>query len=201
MSYILNLNDIINLLPIIFEYFAPGYLFLNVFYYLTSRKLPKNILVGSIAISYILKAVYLIFINNRIGVEFLSYWSFRALILCLVSLSFSIICVLITENRKFNKFFMNINHKSLHNDVFSDIVDYKNGTTLRVRCEDCDYIGKLLCYEEKDKNSWIVLTNYIIQNDDDEFDSSNMLFPSAMMIKLSDIKRIELYYSKDNDIL
>lgn len=196
MNKILNINNIINLLPTIFEYFVPGFLFLSSFCYLTSRKLPKNILIGSIAISYILKAVFSIFIK-------LQNWNTRAIILCTTALILSIICVKFTEGSKFNKYFRMINNKSTHDNMFSDVIDYKNGTTLRIMCNDYICTGKLLFHEEKGKDSWIVLTDYIIETESDESDinSTDVSYPSIVMLRISDIKYIQLYYNENNTIL
>lgn len=67
----------------IFEYFIPGFIFVNVFQYFTSRKFGSYTIMGSVAISYLLKAACswlhtLIFVNIDFG------WSKRAMILCIL---------------------------------------------------------------------------------------------------------------------
>ena len=196
MNKILNINDVINLLPTIFEYFVPGFIFLSAFYYLTSRKLPSNILIGSIAISYILKAAFSVVFKSHT-------WNVRAVILCTTALILSIICIKFTENSKFNKYFRMINNKSTHDDIFSDVIDYKNGTTLRIICNDYVYTGKLLFHEEIGKDSWIALADYIIESKADKNDitSTDVSYPSVIMLKVSDIKYIQLYYNENNTVL
>lgn len=138
--------------------------------------------------------MFLIFVKSQ-------NWNIRAIILCTAALILSIICIKCTEGSKFNKYFRMINNKSTHEDIFSDVMDYKNGTTLRIVCNDCVYTGKLLFHEEKGKDSWIILADYIIESGEDITSSTDTQFPSAIMLKVSDIKHIELYYNENNSVL
>ena len=49
-------------------------------------------------------------------------------------------------------------------------------------------------FEEHGKDSWFVLSDYIIQENDEAYDSSKSNFPCKIAINLNDAKRIELYY-------
>lgn len=138
--------------------------------------------------------MFLIFVKSQ-------NWNIRAIILCTAALILSIICIKCTEGSKFNKYFRMINHKSTHEDIFSDVIDYKNGTTLRIVCNDWVYTGKLLFHQEKGKNSWIILADYIIESGEDIRNSADISYPTTIMLRLSDVMHIELYYNEENTVL
>lgn len=180
-------------LPVIFEYFIPGFIFICVFQYFTSRKFGSYIVMGSVAISYLLKAICswlhtIIFIDVSFG------WNKRAIILCVLAFILSIICVVVSELKIINKISLKINNKSLHDDVWNDVIDYKNGTTLRLVCEDCTYQGVLVEHEEKGNDSWFVLKDYIVDEDNTIYKAKEMGFPCRIVVNLKDVKRVELYY-------
>lgn len=70
----------------------------------------------------------------------------------------------------------------------------KRGTTLKIICDDAIYIGILDMFEEHGKDSWFVLSDYIIEENGKAYDSSKSNFPCKIAINLNDAKRIELYY-------
>lgn len=49
-------------------------------------------------------------------------------------------------------------------------------------------------YEEHGKDSWFVLSDYIIEENGKAYDSGKSNFPCRIAINLSDAKRIELFY-------
>ena len=148
---------------------------------------------GSVAISYLLKAICswlhtIFFVNIDFG------WSKRAIVLCVLAFVLSIICVIISEIRAINKLSLKINNKSIHDDVWNDVIDYKNGTTLRFVCDDCIYQGVLVEHEEKGNDSWFVLEDYIVEENDTIYKAKEMGMPCKIMINLKEVKRVELYY-------
>ena len=180
-------------LPVLFEYFIPGFVFVCVFQYFTSRKFGSYIAMGSVAISYFLKAICswlhtIIFVNIDFG------WNKRAIILCVLAFVLSIICVIISEIKIINELSLKINNKSIHDDIWNDVIDYRNGTTLRFVCEDCVYQGILVEHEEKGADSWFVLEDYIVEENDTIYKAKEMGMPCKIMVNLKDAKRVELYY-------
>ena len=167
------------------------------FLYFTSRKFSLNIVMGSVAISYLLKAMCswlhtLLFVKIEFG------WSKRAIILCMISIILSLFFILISECKIISKLVLNINNKSIHDDIWSDIIEYRNGTTLRIVCEKCTYTGKLFMYEEKGEESWFSLEDYIIEENNTIYKAKEMGMPCRIAIRLADAKRIELYYGTHN---
>jgi len=194
---LIELEPLLKQLPTIFEYFVPGYFFIIMFQYFTSRKFGSYVMVGSIAISYILKASCS-WLHTFIFAKIEFGWSKRAIVLCVVSCVLSIIFIKISECRLIKKVFLKVNNKSIHNDIWSDIIEYKDGTTLRIVCDDYTYTGKLFMYEEKGEDSWFSLEDYVIEenNTNVDYNSQKMGIPCRIAIRLADANRIELYYGE-----
>lgn len=123
-------------------------------------------------------------------------WDERVIILSFIAILLSIITVFITELKLVNKMLLKINHKSIHNDIWLDVVDYKKGTTLRIVCENVTYIGVLYVHEEKGNESWFVLDDYIIEENSKEYKAEDNEYPTRLAINIKDVKRIELFYPK-----
>lgn len=180
-------------MPYILEYFIPGFIYIKIFQLLTSRKTFEQQILISITVSYILKAVCT-FLHNFIFISTTFVWEDRILILSLLSLFLSILSVVLSEQKRTNSIIMKINHKSIHDDIWQDIIDYKNGTTLRFVCENAIYTGILVEHEEKGSDSWFVLDDYIVEENKIKYSSADMEYPSRIAINLKNVKRVELYY-------
>lgn len=171
---------------------------MSIFQYLTSRKTSSYNIIISVVISYILKAICSIghqhvFVNK----DFL--WSERVIILSVVAAVISVIFVFISELRITNNLLLKINHKSLHEDIWRDIIDYKNGTTLRFICCDGIYTGVLVGHEEKGNDSWFVLEDYIVDEENSEYSSEDVNYETRLAINLKNVKRVELFYGDNSD--
>lgn len=185
--------EILKQLPYILEYFIPGFIFIRVFQILSSRKASDYQLILSVAISYILKAICSIG-HEYIYSDVAFSWSRRVILLSVLALISSIVSVMLTEWKKVNELVLKINHKSIHDDIWHDVIDYKNGTTLRFICDDAIYTGILVGHEEKGNESWFILEDYIAKVKDVTYKSNDMQNFSRLALKVSDVNRIELYY-------
>ena len=182
-------------MPIILEYFIPGLIFISVFQYFTSRKFNSYVIIYSVAISYILKAVCSA-LHNRVFTDITFEWNLRAIILSAIAFILSILCVFISELKILNKITLGINNKCVHNDIWLDVIEYRKGTTLRFVCDDAIYTGKLVKHEENGNDSWFVLDEYIIEENNIKRKAKDMSYPTKLAINLKDVKRVELYYGK-----
>lgn len=193
VNNIVDLAGILNQLPIILEYFIPGFLFVRIFQILTSRKDSTYQLIISVAVSYILKAFCSI-VHEYILTDINFSWNWRVLILSIFAAVSSVILVCISEIKFVNRILLHINNKSLHDDIWQDIIDYRNGTTLRFICGDTTYIGTLVIHEERGNDSWFVLDDYIVEEKNSKYKAEDMNFRSRIAINLRDVDRVELYY-------
>lgn len=185
--------EILEQLPYILEYFIPGFIFIRIFQILSSRKTSDYQMILSVVISYILKAVCSIG-HEYIYSDVIFSWSWRVVILSVLAVVSSVVLVVITEWKRVNDLILKVNHKSIHDDIWHDVVDYKNGTTLRVVCNDATYTGVLVGHEEKGNESWFVLEDYIVKEGDITYKSSDMQCSSRLALNLNDVKRVELFY-------
>lgn len=177
----------------ILEYFIPGFIYIIVFNFFTSRRSPENLLVGSVVISYVLKAIGSV-LHGRILSTIIIEWNTSVIILSSAALILSLVSVILSENKLINRILLKINHKSIHNDIWHDVLDYKNGTTLRVVCDNAIYTGILVCHEEKETDSWFVLKEYIIEENGELINLEGDEANPKLAVNLKDVKRIELYY-------
>lgn len=126
-------------------------------------------------------------------------WSERVIILVGAAVLFSIIFALISERKFVNTLFMKINNKSIHNDIWQDTIDYKNGTTLKMICDSGTYTGILVTHEEKGNDSWFIIEDYIVEEVDEEYASKDIPYNSRLAINLKKVNRIELFYGDEKD--
>ena len=63
-------------------------------------------------------------------------------------------------------------------------------------------IGFILvnCFFTK-KKVWIILADYIIESGEDIRNSADISYPTTIMLRLSDVMHIELYYNEENTVL
>jgi hypothetical protein len=157
-----------------------------------------------VVISFIIKECFVI-LHQYIFINKTFILGERVIICSVFALILSIFCVFISERKWFNNIWISINNKSIHDNVWQDIIDFNRGTSLRIICdkENIIYGGILDCYEEKGLDSWFVLKDYVIEYKDGKtVDSRNILQESRISVNLKTVDRIELYYggSKTNII-
>lgn len=163
--------------------------------YFTSRKISSPFLWQSIAISYILKAMCSI-LHTKIFVNIIFSWSGRVLIITAIAIALSVTAVFLSESQKVKNLLCRINHKTTHDDIWLDVIDY-TGTTVRCVCNDGSiYSGTLTFHEEKGIDSWFILESYIVEESDGSYESEGIDYPSKLAVNLKNVKRVELYYSK-----
>lgn len=124
-------------------------------------------------------------------------WNIRMSILCFCALLFAILIAKLSENIYVNNWIQKIINKSIHDDIWQDVIDYNNGTTLRLVCSDATYTGVLVCHEEKGNDSWFVLEDYIVSENGYSYKSEDLKYPARLAINIGSVKRIELFYSNE----
>mgnify|MGYP004554525553 CR=1 FL=1 len=185
---------ILNNMPLLLEYFVPGFVTLSIFSFFVSRKHSKYFIVNSVVVSYILRALC-ISIHSFICKKHKFEWNERIIWLMVIAVIVSIIMIFLYDSKIVNFVFRKINYKSIHDNIWRDVIDYKNGTTMRFICEDVSYIGVLAEHEENGNDSWFVLEKYIIEENGSEISYKDIKEQSKIAINLKDVKRVELYYS------
>lgn len=126
-------------------------------------------------------------------------WNSRVIILSVFAIVLSIIIVFVTEIKCVNKILLHINNKSIHDDIWQDVIDYKNGTTLRFICGNNIYIGVLVGHEEKGNDSWFILEDFTVEENDGNYKAEDMQVFSRMAINIRNVDRVELYYGEPKE--
>lgn len=147
------------------------------------------------AISYVLKAICSI-CHEYVFSDIIFSWSRRVIILSLLAIVLSLVSIFITEIKFVNKILLHINNKSIHDDIWQDIIDYRNGTTLRFICGNTIYIGVLVGHEEKGNDSWFILEDFIVDGKDENYEAKDMNCHAKLAINLKNVDRVELYYGE-----
>lgn len=177
-----------------------------IFQFFTSRKPATYQVIWSVVVSYILKA-FCSLGHNFLLKEYVFSWELKAIILSVLALLFSIIFVFISETSVLNRLTTKINSKTVHDDIWQDVIDYKNGTTLRFILDDLICCGILVAHEEKGNDSWFVLKDYVITENgktlyaEDLIDREINIYDCMIAINMKDVKRVELFYGKPKETL
>lgn len=107
-------------------------------------------------------------------------------------------------SRLFKKFMVKFFNKTPNNDIWRDVLDFKNGSTLIVYIKNSPYyyLGDFKIRDEHGENSIIGITHYtiydkssneVVRNGDDFENGSLIVF------HLKDIESIEFVYSENSD--
>lgn len=100
----------------------------------------------------------------------------------------------------FSKISIKIFHKTLNDDIWMDVLDFKEGSNLKVYLKDKDYyvIGHHKNHEEKGNDSWLALsafgkyskeTNKACDGENLYHDKENVIYT----VRFSDIEHIEIF--------
>lgn len=196
----ININSIIGQIPDILQYFVSGFIFMTVFLFFTSKKYENNsfLTIICVIISYCITTA-LKANNPNINNNQLTGWSiFFALLISILFSKF-------VNSKLFNKICMKVNHKSINDDIWKDIIDYKVGNILVLYSRDNRFIytGVLLEHEEKENKSWFVLVDYTVEDTVSKTLRSTVgqKIKSCITINLNDISRIEIFYDEKSEVL
>lgn len=174
------------------QYFIPGYLFIIIFRFFTNKKIEKSII---LIISCVLSYVFLSLIKAYHEPTSLFITSAIAVIAAIVcGLIFSLIYI----SKWFSWILVHIFHKTVHDDIWHDVFDFKNGSNLKVYFKDKDYyvIGAYRVSEDKGNDSWFAISGYGKYNKitNDPIENGFIGDDSVIMtFKLSDVEHIEVF--------
>lgn len=198
----ITLEWLIENLPLIMVYFVPGYIFLCMFCFFTSKKIKEieNLFVRSVVISYIF-----VVIANLLC----TLLKFNSKYEIYIALSLSVITSFISVRIYFSKIYKNFMSKfgniSGHTSIWEDLFDRKKGAKIRGYVkykEQCAEIKGTVKYYDilDDGNCNIALWNYTI--DCPEFEILAKEDPSRLFfIKSCDLEMLEVFQGaeKQND--
>lgn len=183
------------------QYFVSGYVFLVIFSSLTSIKAEEKIkFIMSCVISYV--NVTLISITNELFIH--TRFLEEPLIVSGLSIIFSTISSIIWAklytSKRFHNFMISYFNKSQNEDIWRDIIDFENGSMLKIYIKGYPYyiMGRYKSHEEKGEKSWFVLSAYTKIDKGSNFNYNNepdfsLRDDIIIAIRLRDVEHIEIF--------
>ncbi len=179
-------------IPMVLQYFLPGYWAIILFSFLNSKKVDrKMILVLSCLFSYLSISLISLFrqIDNTLIMSGISF----------IVLTLSAIAVSVLYSAKwFKRILVKLFHKTPYNDIWHDVLDLDKGSNLKVyfKNNNIGLIGHHKVHEENGDASWFAISAPIKFNvetdsivDDTNKDNENIVFT----FRLIDVEHIEIF--------
>ena len=199
MLEIEHLLILIDNAPKILQYFVPGIVFIMIMRVFCLKKFAANYtIVLSCVISYLF--VSLIETTNRLTVNWDSLKepiviSGIAILLAIIS---SVVAALMLKSEWFKKFTLKFFHKTIYEDIWQDVFDFKKGTNLKLYMRDKDYyiMGHYRYNEEKGEESWMALSAPSTRDKDTNkiigisYETKESVITT---IRMCDIEKIEIF--------
>ena len=153
-----------------------------------------------ILFSFLIKSFYTS-LHLFICKEIIIVESIKIIIYALTGVFLAFICTCTKKSKRIQKFLFFIYNKSINDNVFNDLIDFKKPTNIKIYLKSSDYFykGKFCYLEEKGLDSWIVLKNYIKSNKSVNSDPEEIV-NSAVVINLRNIDNMEFYYENGSDV-
>ena len=195
----MQLKDVLENIPLILQYFIPGYITLSLFSYFSSKKSmePKLRLIAYVAISYLLMAVTegLVEHFNGSGIVKDSVLMKSAFAI-FIGIICSIIMAMIFHSKHFSNLLVKIFNKTPNDDIWMDIINFKKGSNLKIYEKGSDYyiVGHHFVNEEKGNESWFAITAYSKYSKTGELLEDHSEDDNAILaVRLSDIDHMEIF--------
>lgn len=207
-----EINALISILPNIFDYIAPGYIFFRSFNFVLDwqEKTFKNNIFEYIIMSYVLYSVQK-FILGLFYTEVMMNLPQVIFTLIIMSIISGYLLGIFIKSKKFKNLreFLGVK-RSINNNIFNDVIDKIDGTWARVylKNEKVVYYGAVVLFDKKDKyeDGVIVLNQYYVY----KYGTSEVLdatLPSEekrnyfVTIKINEVSRIETIYQENSEFI
>jgi hypothetical protein len=124
-----------------------------------------------------------------------SLWGI-SVISIILGVALSLLFSWVFGTKQFKNILVDTFNKSPHDDIWDNIIDFQNGSNIKVYLKDRDYyiIGHFKNVEEHGKDSWIAFKKHIILNRKDNIvieDNSGR--DAYIAIKVEDIEYVEVF--------
>lgn len=179
---------LLNNIPVLLQYFVPGYVSLIIFTYFTSKKTQNNTsyVMGCVLSYVLLSFVSLIRANTIILSNIPDSAIVNSAIAIILGICFSVLTALIFSNKHFSRLTVYLFQKTPNDSIWSDVLDLKNGSNLKIYLKNKDYyvIGHHKNHEENGNDSWIAVsafgkfdveTNQLLKNEPSYLDNPDVM--------------------------
>ena len=191
---VINIFDLLNIITQateILQYFVPGYVFVILFRHFCTIKTERAMtIVMSVVISYIFLSLISLIYSSESSLQL----SAIAILLGFVT---AIPIAKLFTSEWLKKLMLKGFYKTPHEDIWKDVLDYKEGSLVKVYLKGKDYwvYGQYRFNEDKGENSWFAISAYgkydSTKNDEciQEYHENEKRF---MVFRLSDVDYIEI---------
>lgn len=187
-DFILLLQDI----PIVLQYFLPGYWSIRLLSFFTSRTIDrKERLLLSCLLSYLSISIISLFykIDNVLMLSGISFILLTAL---------TIIASMMYSTKWFKKILVKFFYKTPYNDIWHDILDLHNGSNVKVYFKNSQIgiIGHHKVHEENGDNSWFAISapiKFDIETNEVVEDANQDNEDFVVTFKLNEVEHMEIF--------
>lgn len=196
---------IIENIPVILQYFIPGFLCLIIFKGITGINISNTYTaIFSCVFSYILLSISeLAFVWIKDLASFTTNIYIRSIISIIIGLSLSIIFGVCYHTKKLGKIIKSISGKTQYRRIWRDVIDLDNGSNLKIYVKNNSYYvyGHFRNVEEYEDDPYIAVfgygkynkvTNELIENEIDYMNENLKNDNHIYMIKMSNVDHIEI---------
>lgn len=200
-----EINLIIQNIPVILQYFIPGFLCLIIFKIITGTNTSnKYTAILSCVFSYILLSVSeLIFIWIKSLEQFKTNVYVRSVISIIMGLILSIIFGICYHTKRLGKIMKFISGKTQYRRIWRDVIDLDNGSNLKIYVKDYNYYvyGHFRNVEEHEDDPYIAVfgygkfdkvTNKLLEYEPNHMDDDIKNDRNIYMIRMSNVDHIEI---------
>lgn len=204
------MNDFYALIMFVYDLLMmvlPGFIFMSIKWWADNKNIESGwiqffiwTIMVSMIVSVFYQTVHLIILPGWDCPEPLKMAVY--IITCVIA---AYLVIILKNNSVVRRFLFSTVFKTPHDDIFWDVIDYSNGTLMRVylKNESFYYVGQFSMREEKGDESWISLFNYGTV----DYETGQMIYdakankdPTIAMVRLKDVSRIELVYDDNSDV-
>ena len=196
-----GLLELIHNIPTVLQYVVPGYIFIAIFRFITSKKMTHVVhVVAACVISFVLVTL-LRLIGQIPFLQFIENNSIVTISLAIgLSTIISLVVSLIFVSKRFSRITQTTLGKSPHDSLWRVMIPKNYGATLKVNLKNAPYyiIGVLVEYEENGNDSWFCLSQYSLYKvgTTKEIDNHGEIADSFITFCLSDAESIQILRKK-----
>lgn len=196
----MQLKDILENIPLVLQYFVPGFVTLSIFSFFSSKELKESQsgVIISAVVSYVLIAITELFAD-----KVLILGSIRDSVLMKSGVAIiigsigAIICALVFHAKWFSDLLVKWFNKTPNDNIWMDIIDFKKGSNLKIYERGKNYYitGHHYANEEKGNDSWFAVTAYSkksIENDE-VIEDHSLKEKDILAVRLSDVDHMEIF--------
>ena len=193
-----TISQILENIPVLLQFYLPGLWTITVFKYFCSKEIQKESqTILACVVSYVLLSISDLLSNipflGGIKVSVLGKSGISIILGTLLALLISsVFCA-----KWFSGVMVALFHKTPNDNIWRDVLDLTNGSNLKLYIRDADYyiIGHHRNIDEKGDDSWVVLTEFIKHNKNDNrvIETHEGKKDDMIAIRMSDVEYAEIF--------